>query len=179
MERKRKSREREKKKILKSELKDSFNFSQENVTVKICAIHLMGSFDIQHRSRETRMNWLFKFAQEKLGRFENLCRYLSIFKTDYFFQFSPAGKLVQSPVVYATRLIILTSMLTSLVVGASWPGCWPSCRPDYTSCLLGCCNTYCPSCRPGVNLTIILRRAFARVDRFTLNLLAQGVACKV
>ena len=33
----------------------------------------------QYRSRETRINWLFQFAPEKLGRFENLGKNHSAF----------------------------------------------------------------------------------------------------
>ena len=59
---------------------------------------------LKHRSRETRIKWLFRFAPEKLGRFEKQCKDLSAFQNEiFFFQFPPAEKLVRSPVVFALR----------------------------------------------------------------------------
>ena len=44
---------------------------------------------IGHWCRETRINWLFQFASEKLGHFEKLRRNLSeFFKMGYIFQFA-------------------------------------------------------------------------------------------
>ena len=47
--------------------------------------------------RETRINWVFQFAPEKLGHFEKLGKNLSVFlKRAIFFQFSPEAKFVRS-----------------------------------------------------------------------------------
>ncbi len=52
-----------------------------------------------HRSRETRVNLLFQFAPEKLGRFENTTK-IYIFSKLAIFPIRPIAKLVRSPVVY-------------------------------------------------------------------------------
>ncbi len=49
---------------------------------------------------ETRIELLFQFAPEKLGRFEKHCKNLQIFKRAIFFRICPVSKLVRSPVVY-------------------------------------------------------------------------------
>ena len=47
-------------------------------------------FMLDHRSRETPINWLFQFAPEKLHRFEKLGRNLLVFKNGLFYPICPS-----------------------------------------------------------------------------------------
>ncbi len=53
-----------------------------------------------HRFPETRINLLFQFDPEKLGRFEKTLPQITSFKGFLFFPIRPIAKFVRSPVVY-------------------------------------------------------------------------------
>ncbi len=55
---------------------------------------------LYHRSWETRLNLLFQFAPEKLGRFERQCWNFLTFQNGLFFLFRLRAKFVRFPVVY-------------------------------------------------------------------------------